>query len=164
MFNLKKLLKGDPSYVTISKEETDILTYVLCHKNDFETWFSEQHPKHNKIRFVFYYPSAIDLYYDEFKLFSVFFKRAANDAVIFHQFKRTQLTEDSLKTTNWKPFKDAIVDYLTMAQDRNTDFQFKKFKALHDYQQLCNGEGKVQEAQAPFYSLNIESARLTNQV
>lgn len=164
MFNLKKLLKGDKAFVTISKEEVDILTYILCHRNDFESWFSGQHKKHSKIRFVFFFPSAIDLYYDEFKLFTVFFKRAANDAVLFDQFKLTQLNQDSLKTDNWRPFKDAILDYLTMAQERNSDFQFRKYKSLHDYQQLCNGENKSQDAAAPFYSLNIVSASLNNQV
>ena len=164
MFNLKKLLKGDASLVTPSKEEVDILTYVLCHKSDFENWFSTQHAKHSKIRFVFFYPSAIDLYYDEFKLFTIFFKRAHNDTVLFHQFKLTQLNLDSLKTTNWKPFKDAILDYLTMAQERNSDFQFKKFKSLHDYQQLCSGEAKTEKSNTPFYSLNIVSASLDNQL
>lgn len=162
MINLKKLLKGDKSLVSISKEEIDILTYVLCNRSDFENWFSGQHKKHGKIRFVFYYPSAIDLYYDEFKLFTIYFKRAANDAVLFDQFKLTQLNHGSLKTTNWKPFKDAILDYLTMAQERNTDSQFKKYKSLHDYQQLCGGDAKPQDAGTPFYSLNIASANLNN--
>lgn len=162
MFNLKKLLQGDKSLVAIGKDEIEILTYILCHKADFESWFGSQQKKHTKIRFVFYYPSAVDLFYDEFKLFTVYFKKTNTDIIVFDQFKRSQLNMDSLKTANWKPFKDAILDYLAMAQDRNTDFQLKKYKSLHDYQQLCDGEVKPKEASIPFYSLNIAAAQLNN--
>ena len=162
MFNLKKLLQGDKSLVAIGRDEIEILTYIFSHKNDFENWFSGQQKKHSKIRFVFYYPSAVDFFYDEFKLFTVYFKKTNTDVIVFDQFKRSQLNMESLRTANWKPFKDAILDYLAMAQDRNTDQQLTKYKSLHDYQQLCDGEIKTNEANIPFDSLNIATAHLNN--
>lgn len=159
MINFKKLLKRDRSLVAIGRDEIEMLTYILSHKRDFESWFSTKQKNHTKIRFVFYYPSAVDLFYDEFKLFTVYFKKTNNDEIVFDQFKKSRVNLESLKTGNWKPFKDAILDYLEMAQDRNSDLQMKKFKSLHDYQQLCNGETKSKEESLPFYSLNITNTQ-----
>lgn len=156
---LKNLLKSKSNLLTINKEEIDILTYVMCNRIDFEAWFAQQNTTFPKIRFVFYYPTAIDFYYDAFKLFTVYFKREQNDQVVFHQFKITQLNMDSLKSFNWTPFKDAIVSYLVMAQERNSDLQFKKLHALHEYQALCNGEATPKSSNNSFF-LNLSAASI----
>ncbi len=155
---LKNLLKDRTNLLTISKEEVEILTYLMCNRTDFENWFAQQAKAHPKIKFVFYYPTAIDLYYDSFKLFTVYFTKDSRDEVVFSQFKISQLNRDSLNSPNWKPFKDAVVDYLLMAQERNTDLQFKRLHALHEYQALCNGEAAPNTANGSAYFFNLSPA------
>ena len=162
MINLKKLLKGDKSLVALNKEEVDVLTYVLCHRNDFEAWFSQQAHRYPNIRFVFYYPSAIDLCYDHFKLFTVYFSKNAADQIAFNQMKISRLNSDSLNSANWNPFKDVILDYLTMAQERNTDLQFRKYKSLHDYQQLCKSTLASTEKENPIAAFTMASAQMNS--
>ena len=162
MINLKKLLKGEKNIVALNKEEVEVLTYVLCHRDDFQNWFQQQQHKYQKIRFQFYYPSALDLYYDTFKLFTAYFKKDAADHITFSEMKMSRLNLGSLHSSNWAPFKDVIVDYLSMAQERNTDLQFRQFRSLHDYQQLCNGGAPAPEAGSAFTGFNITPAHLNS--
>lgn len=159
---LKKLLVRKPNVLNISKEEIEILTYVFCNRTDFESWLAAQKQNYPKVKFVFYYPNAVDFYYDTFKLFTVYFKRDVGDQVQFDQLKISRLNEDSLKSYNWKPFKDVFVSYLLMAQERNSDLQFKRLHALHEYQALCDGEAVQKPAlsQPQFLNLALPDASL----
>jgi len=152
---LKNLLKSKSHLLALTKEEVEILTYVMCNRHDFENWFAQQTLAHSKIKFVFYYPTAIDLYYDSFKLFTVYFTKDNKDEIIFSEAKLSQLNRDSLNSQNWKPFKDAIVSYLVMAQERNTDLQFKRLHALHEYQAICNGEATPKTSNSGAFFLNM---------
>ena len=157
---LKNLLQGKAHLLTLSKEEVEILTYLMCNRQDFESWFAGQAQAHPKIKFVFYYPTAIDLYFDSFKLFTVYFKKDSRGEVVFNQAKLSQLNRDSLNSHNWKPFKDAIVSYLIMAQERNTDLQFKRLHALHEYQAICNGEATPNNSKGNLFFLNLSPAQM----
>ena len=157
---LKNLLKSKSNLLNVNKEEVEILTYIMCNRIDFETWFAQQKATFPKIRFVFYFPTAIDFYYDAFKLFTVYFKKDQNDHIVFDQFKITQLNIGSLKSYNWTPFKDAFLSYLLMAQERNSDLQFKKLHALHEYQALCNGEATPKSSNGSSFFLNLSAATI----
>ena len=157
---LKNLLQSKTHLLTLSKEEVEILTYLMCNRQDFENWFAGQATAHPKIKFVFFYPTAIDLYFDSFKLFTVYFKKDSRDEVTFSQAKLSQLNRDSLNSQNWKPFKDAIVSYLVMAQERNTDLQFKRLHALHEYQAICNGEAAPKASNGHPFFLNLSPAQM----
>lgn len=158
---LKNLLQSKANLLPLTMEEVDILTYLMCNRQDFESWFAGQAASYPKIKFVFYYPTAIDLYFEAFKLFTIYFKKDNRDEVVFSQAKLSQLNRDSLNSQNWKPFKDVIVSYLMMAQERNTDLQFKRLHALHEYQAICNGEAAPKEFNGQSFFLNMSPMHLS---
>lgn len=129
---LKNLLKSKLNDLALSKEEIEIFVYIVSNRHDFEHWFAQQSLRFPKVKFAFYYPTAIDLYFDAFKLFTVFFTKESNGQLVFSQAKMSLLNRESLKSTNWAPFKEVMLSYLEMAQERNSDQQFKKLHALHE--------------------------------
>lgn len=164
MFNLKKLLQRNKALIDLPKEDIALLEYFISHKDDFESWFASQQTTYPKIKFTFYYPTAIDFTYDEFKLFTVYFNKSGNDAISLSQFKISQVNGENIKTKNWKPFKEVMLQYIAVVEKQNTDLLFLKMRSLHEYQQLCkegNGLSKVQDnAQQEFSPFIIPESTL----
>ena len=95
MLNIKRLLKPNPYIIKINKAESELLQYFISNKTAFDKWYAENEKQYPKIRFTFYYPTAIDFYFNEFKLFTAYFKKASKgkaDPKI-----ATQLLEEKLK-------------------------------------------------------------------
>ncbi|HEU4902727.1 MAG TPA: hypothetical protein VFT06_08035 [Flavisolibacter sp.] len=135
MLNLKNLFHIKALTLPISKAQKELLELLLINKIDFEEWNSKQ--SHAKIRFQFFYPAAIDFYYDEFKLFNAYFRKNVKDEIILYEFKMSETNYDTIRCTSWTPFEMVIIDFLTSLEEDKKIALFEKRKTLLEYQSLC---------------------------
>ena len=161
MINLTKLLKPDPNNIKINKAETELLQYFISNKIAFDQWFNQNMNQYPKIRFAFYYPTAIDFFYDEFKLFTAYFKKTAKGNIQLLQFKMSDVNYTNIKSRNWKPFQDVMLNFLTVLEQTNTDMILKEHQSLLEYQALCTGKDVEKDGVKSSYIKDILSAQLS---
>jgi len=140
MINLKKFFKSNPTVVSCSKAERDLLQYFISSKTAFDNWYTTQRSSYPKLRFQFYYPSAVDFYYEEFKLFTGYFKKEENGAVVFVELKMSEVNFANIRSADWKPFRDMILAFLTAQEQANQSRWLIEQRSLHEYQSLCSGK------------------------
>lgn len=143
MLNLKNLFRTKILELQVSKAQKELLELLLLNKDDFEHWNLAQ--PSSKIRFQFFYPSAIDFYYDEFKLFNAFFRKDPKGEIGLFEFKMSEVNYDSIRCSSWVPFETVIIDFLTSLEENKKIALFEKRKTLLEYQSLCTptSDGKT---------------------
>jgi hypothetical protein len=159
MINLKKFFKSKPTVVACSKAERDLLQYFISSKTAFDNWYATQGGNFPKLRFQFYFPSAIDFYFDEFKLFTAYFKKEENGAVVFVELKMSEVNYSNIKSADWKPFRDLILAFLTALEQAHKSQWLTEQRSLHEYQKLCSGK-ESGAALAPSYIQEVLSPQL----
>jgi hypothetical protein len=135
MINLKKFFKTNPYLLTVSRAEKEVLECFLDNKAEFEHWISFQ--QNRRTRFQFYYPTAVDFYFDDFKLFTAYFKRGAFHTLELQELKMTEANYSSIRSANWQPFAEVIVNFLNTLEENNKLVLFRQRKSLHEYVELC---------------------------
>jgi hypothetical protein len=145
MFNLKKLIKSQPLTVPVSKAEKDLLQYFIATKPAFENWFSSNKNAFPRLRFHFYYPNAIDFFFDEFKLFTAYYKKEEKGMVVLKELKMSDVNKANIKTTDWKPFRDLMLTFLTDLEQTNHNLMLQEQRSLHEYKAICTGKEALPE-------------------
>ena len=140
---LKKLLKRKTLILSINKHQKELLEIFILNKADFEAWVV-LHPL-QKIRFQFYYPTAIDFYYSDFKLFTAYFKKTGFDNIELTEVKISEANFDSIRCYSWNPFEEVIIDFLTSLEESKKIALFEKRKLLFEYESLCTQKTGEQE-------------------
>jgi len=135
MLSLKNIFKTKALTLVITKAQKELLELLMINKADFDDWGKKQ--VHSKIRFQFFYPAAIDFHFDEFKLFTAFFKKGAKGEVLLYEFKMSETNYDTIRCTSWAPFEGVIIDFLTSLEENKKIALFEKRKTLFEYQNLC---------------------------
>jgi hypothetical protein len=156
MINLKRFFQPASCRLTVTKAEKEILELFILNKKEFDQWLL-LHPQ-PRIRFQFYFPTAVDFYFDGFRLFTAYFKRGAMDALQLSEIKMSQDNHSSIRTTNWKPFEEVMVSFLTHLAESNKSALLQKTKALHEYASICHTrpvENKYEDLYAQQIKPNI---------
>ena len=145
MRSLKNNFKIKALTLAITKGQRELLELLMVNKPDFEEWSKTQAP--SKIRFHFFYPAAIDFYYDEFKLFTAYYKKGARGELICSEFKMSETNYDTISCSSWTPFEEVVIDFLTSLEENKKIALFEKHKTLMEYQSLCtkNADAAVPE-------------------
>lgn len=137
MFNFKKFLVNKAFAVDTSKSEKELLEFFISNKFEFDAWVEKQNIP--RIRFQFFYPTAVDFFFDDFKLFTAYFKKGLLDRLELTEFKMSDTNYNSIRSTNWKPFEEVIIDFLTTLEESKKIELFEKRKSLIDYEFICSG-------------------------
>ncbi len=135
MINLRKYFQPNPCLLPISKEQKDLLEGFVANKAAFENWIA--HRPQQRVRFQFYFPLAIEFYFDEFLLFTAFFNRTAGGGFVLHEMKMTKANLDTIHATNWRPFEEVIVQFLRYQEEKNRICFFQQTSSLHEYVSIC---------------------------
>ena len=138
MINLKRFFQPAHHRLSVTKTQRELLEYFIIHKKDFEQWFL-LHPQ-SRIRFQFYYPTAIDFHFDNFRLFTAYFKRGPMDTLQLSELKMSRDNAISICTTSWKPFEEVIVAFLKQLDATNQSILLQKTRALHEYASICTNK------------------------
>lgn len=136
MTNLKKLFFPNPCMLRVSKTEKEVLECFLDNKAEFEQWSAFQPNK--RIRFRFFYPTAVDFYFDECKLYTAFFGKGATHDRELKQLKMTRVNYTSIRSGSWQPFREVIVAFLHHLEENNKVVLFRQTKVLQEYAVLCS--------------------------
>lgn len=135
LYWLKRLLYPKDLTLSVSKAQKELLDLLMINKTSFDDWVSGQSAA--KVRFHFFYPTAIDFYYDEFKLFTAFFRKSKKDEIELLELKMTETNYDSIRCQSWAPFEEVMIDFLTSLEENKKIALFEKRKTLLEYQALC---------------------------
>jgi hypothetical protein len=135
MLNLQRLFRPNPLLLPVSKTEREILEYFITHKQAFENW-SLLHPEH-RIRFQFYFPTAVDFYFDEFKLFTAYFKRRQSGSLEFRELKMSEANHTTIRSVNWQPFEEVMLRFFNSLEENNKAVMLRENKSLHEYTAIC---------------------------
>lgn len=135
MISLKRFFKTNPYLLPVSKAEKEVLECFVDNKAEYERWLPFQ--QNRRIRFQFYYPTAVDFYFDDFKLFTAFFKKDACHAPELQELKMSEANYTSIRSSNWQPFEEVIMTFLNTLEENNKIVLFGKTKSLHEYAALC---------------------------
>lgn len=154
MINLKRFFLPASSRLPVTKTEKEILELFVLNKKEFDHWIG-LHPQ-QRIRFQFYFPTAVDFYFDGFRLFTAYFKRGHGDSLQLQELKMSQDNQGSIRTANWKPFEEVMVSFLSALAESNKSALLQKTKALHEYASICNGK-PAESVQQAIYSQGIKT-------
>lgn len=139
---LFKIFRKRKSFsLSLKKEQKELLECFIQNKPDFENWVL-LHPQ-QKIRFQFYYPTAIDFYYSDFKLFTAYFIKTGHDNIELTELKISEANFDSIRCFSWSPFEEVIMDFLTSLHESKKIALFEKRKLLFEYESLCTKKTAV---------------------
>lgn len=133
--NLRKFFQPNPCLLSVTKTEKELLESFLANKADYEHWLL-LHPQ-PKMAFRFYYPSAIDFYYDGTKLFTAYFKKDVFNEPELSELKMSKENYASIRSANWKPFGDVMLNFLHTLEETNKFIYLQQTKSLHEYVSLC---------------------------
>lgn len=135
MINLKKFFQANPCLLAVSNEEKEILECFLINRSAFSDWLL--HRPQQRVRFQFYFPTVIDFYFDDFLLFRASFKKNAFDQPELQELKMTGANYNNIRTANWKPFEEVMVQFLRYLEEKNKISFFQKTRSLHEYVSIC---------------------------
>ena len=135
MMNLKKFFLPNPCLLSVTKAEKELLEYFAANKQAFEEWLSQRPPQ--RVRFRFYFPTAIDFYFDDFLLFTAYFRKPAEGTLLLQEFKMSQANFTTIRSANWKPFEEEVLCFLRYLEEKNKIRYFQKTSALHEYVAIC---------------------------
>ncbi|MBD0276782.1 MAG: hypothetical protein M3342_23160 [Bacteroidota bacterium] len=145
MINLKRLFRRNKYILHVDNEEAELLQFFMNNKKDFELWLAENNHQFPRIKFIFYYPTTIEFFFDELRLFTASFNKDLTEAVVFTQLTASKLNINNIRSHDWKPFKEMILYFVSVMEQRNTNLMLKTQKSLTEYQALCRGEEKQKE-------------------
>ena len=154
----KKFFKTKAFALTVSKVQKELLEFFVTNRLDYETWAVAQ--PHSKVKFQFYYPVAIDFYYGEYKLFTAFFKKGPLDRIELTELKMTETNFDSIRCSNWRPFEEVIIEFLTTLEETKKVALFEKRRNLYEYENLCAKKPATENDQPKDYLNAISSSPL----
>ena len=129
--------------LSLKKEQKELLECFIQNKHDFENWVL-LHPL-QKIKFQFYYPTAVDFYYSDFKLFTAYFKKTDHDNIELAEFKISEANLESIRCYSWSPFEEVMMEFLTSLHESKKIALFEKRKLLFEYQNLCAKKTRPEE-------------------
>lgn len=135
MINLKKFFQPNPCLLPVTKTEKEILECFLAARPAFLQWL-QSNPQ-PRIRFQFYFPTAIDFYFDEFKLFTAYFKKSPSEQQYLAELKMTLENYNTIRMVSWKPFEEVMLAFLHTLEESNKSMLYLKIKSLHEYASLC---------------------------
>jgi hypothetical protein len=135
MINLKKYFQPNPCLLGINKEEKEILECFISNRSEFDNW--TLHRSLQRVRFQFYFPTAVDFYFDDFLLFTAYFKRTTFDSLVLQELKMTKANYTTIRSANWKPFAEVMVQFLQSLEEKNKISFFHKTRSLHEYVSIC---------------------------
>jgi hypothetical protein len=135
MMNLKKFFQPNPCLLSVSRGKKEILECFVANKSEFENWVL--HHSLQRVRFQFYFPTAVDFYFDDFLLFTAYFKRTALDNLELQELKMTKANYSTIRSGNWKPFEEVMVQFLHFLEEKNKISFFRRTRSLHEYVSLC---------------------------
>ncbi|HEX8313946.1 MAG TPA: hypothetical protein VF609_03085 [Flavisolibacter sp.] len=133
---LRKFVKRKAFSLTASKGQKELLEFFISNRTEFEHWLTT-HPL-SKIRFQFYYPTAVDFYYGDFKLFTAYFKKDKRNEIELMELKMTETNFDSIRCASWAPFEEVMMDFVSSLEQSKKTALFEKRKVLYEYEGLCN--------------------------
>jgi hypothetical protein len=133
--SLKNLFNSKVLALAVSKSQKEMLELLMMNKGDFEKWAEQQ--SGSKIRLHFFYPTAIDFYFDAFKLFTAYYKKNRKGEIELQEMKMSEVNYDSIRCTSWAPFEEVVIDFLTTMEESKKIDLFEKRKTLFEYQSLC---------------------------
>lgn len=136
--------------LTVTKGQKELLEFFIVNKAEFEGWMAT-HPL-SKIRFQFYYPTAIDFYYGDFKLFTAYFKKNKKSEIELMELKMSETNFDSIRCSSWAPFEEVVIEFLTSLEQSKKIALFEKRKVLFEYESLCSKKAAAEEAQKEYLS------------
>jgi hypothetical protein len=148
MLNLKNLFNIKALALPVSKAQKELLELLIINKGDFDQWSGSQ--SNSKIKFQFFYPAAIDFYFDEFKLYNAYFRKTSKGDIELHEFKMSEVNYDTIRCTSWHPFEEVIIDFLTSLEENKKIALFEKRKTLLEYQALCSRNADAKAPQSDF--------------
>ena len=135
MDRLKKFFRRKAFALAVSKGQKELLEFFLTNKPGFDEWV-EAHPQ-PKMRFQFYYPTAVDHFFGDFKLFTAYFKRGRKGEIELIELKMTETNFDTIRCASWAPFEEVIIEFLTSLEEGKKIALFEKRKVLYEYENLC---------------------------
>lgn len=135
LLSLKNFFQPKALTLSVTKTQKELLELLIINKTDFDVWAAKQ--PDNKIRFHFYYPTAVDFYYNEFKLFTSYYKKNKKEEIELTEMKISEVNYDTIRCKSWAPFEDVIIDFLTSLEESKKIALFEKRKTLFEYQSLC---------------------------
>jgi hypothetical protein len=135
MMNLKKFFQPNRYLLSVSKQEKDLLEYFITHRAEFENWFL--HRPQSRVRFQFYYPTAIDFHFDNFHLFTAYFDRSVPGNLVLRELKMTRENDSTIRSVNWKPFEEVMMQFLQYLEEKNKIQFFQRTSSLHEYVSIC---------------------------
>lgn len=150
MINLKKFFQPNPCLLSVSKAEKEILECFVANKSEFENWVLQHSLQ--RVRFQFYFPTAVDFYFDDFLLFTAYFKRTTLDNLELQELKMAKANFSTIRSANWKPFEEVMMQFMQYLEEKNKISFFSKTRSLHEYVSLCD---KRTQADNPQLSSDI---------
>lgn len=156
MNRLKRFFKRKAFALTVGKGQKELLEFFVGNKPEFDEW-AAQHPQ-PKVRFQFYYPTAIDFYFGDFKLFTAYFKRNRKDQLELLEMKMSETNFDSIRCASWAPFEEVIIQFLTSLEESKKIALFEKRKVLYEYENLCAKKTGTENASQPYLDAVASSA------
>lgn len=151
---IKKFFRTKAFALTVSKAQKELLEFFISNKTDFDSWVATN--PQPKARFQFYYPTAIDFFYSDFKLFTAYFKKGRKEGVELMELKMTETNFDTIRCANWRPFEEVILDFLTNLEENKKIALFEKRKVLYEYENICAKKPQA-EIQTPEYANGVSS-------
>ena len=142
MINLKKFFKSNKRTIVVGKAQKEILECFMANRPAFDHWFTSQPA--TKIRFKFYYPTAVDLYFDDFKLFTAYFKKNHLEQLELQELRMSEDNFHAISNPVWKPFEEIMLQFLNNLDEDQKVVLFQKRKALYEYVEVCKGSTAAQ--------------------
>ena len=146
---LKLFYKQKAFSLTVSKAQKELLEFFLTNKPEFDQWLPA-HPQ-PKVRFQFFYPTAIDFYFSDFKLFTAYFKKGRKGEIELTELKMSETNFDTIRCASWAPFEEVIIDFLNSLQENKKIALLEQRKMLYEYANLC-AKKPTEEVSKDFFS------------
>lgn len=144
MNGLKRFFRRKAFALTVSKGQKELLEFFIANKPEFDGWILRHPPP--KARFQFYYPTAVDFYFGDFKLFTAYFKRGRKDRLELIEMKMSETNFDTIRCSSWAPFEEIIIEFLTSLEEGKKIALFEKRKLLYEYESLCAKKASTENA------------------
>ena len=155
----KKFFRRKALALTLSKGQKELLEFFVTNKPDFDDWILKH--AQPKVRFQFYYPSAIDFYFGDFKLFTAYFTRDRKDQLWLTEMKMSETNFDTIRCASWAPFEEIIIEFLTSLEEGKKIALFEKRKVLYEYENLCAKKASTENASQQYLNAVTSSSLQT---
>ncbi len=146
----KKFFNRKAFALTVGKGQKELLEFFITNKPEFDDWI-QRHPQ-PKVRFQFYYPTAIDFYFGDFKLFTAYFIRDRKDQVLLTEMKMSETNFDTIRCASWAPFEEVVIEFLTSLEEGKKIALFEKRKVLYEYENLCAKKASTENTAQAYMS------------